>query len=307
MLRNLININLSSLYIFFAILCLSFGARAVPVAFTNEAEFIAAIDAQGYVYVLEGFEDNDVWGAVRTTISGGTFTAPAITNFSLRFSTNNDSSKITTGPGAARTGGWGIFSLPHGSYTTGTNCATPGSCGDGLMVSGTQPMFAFSAWVSGTFGGKLDVILNGNRLSPVDFPEICDPSGEDCINYELLSPGYKFFGVLDTAGFTNCELREVEGTAEDQKFIFCDDFVIAFSNVPPPLIRTISVDNDTVNLYFKELAIHGNYSLDESISLSSNDWNEVDTFTAATTKTNLTKAISNELERTFYRLRSQLK
>ena len=305
--QNLMNTKLLSSYICIAIICLISNATAVPVAFTNETEYIAAIDAQGYVYVIEGFEDNDVWGTVRSTIAGGTFTAPAITNFSLRFSTNNDSSKITTGPGAARTDEWGIFSFPHGSYSTGTNCATPGSCGDGLLVSGTQPMFAFSAWVSGSFGGKLDVILNGDRLAPVEFPEICDPSGENCVNYEVLSPAYKFFGVLDTAGFTNCELREVEGTAEDQKFIWCDDFIIAFSNVPSPLIRTMSVGNDTVNLYFKELAIHGNYSLDESNSLSSNDWSEVDTFTATTTKTNLTKAISNEFERTFFRLRSQLK
>jgi len=271
---------------FFAILCLASAALAEPVAFTNEAEFIAAVDAQGYVYVLEGFEDNEVWGATRSTISGGTFAAPAVTNFSLRFSANNDSSKITTSQGPARTGEWGGYSIPHGSYSTGTNCATPGSCGDGLMVSGTQPMFAFSAWVNGFHGGKLDVILNGNRLSPVDFPEICDPSGEDCVNYEVLSPAHKFFGVLDTAGFTNCELREVEGTAEDQKFIWCDDILVAFSNVPPPFIRILSVVDETVNFHFKGLAIHGNYSLDGNHSLSSNDWSEIDTLTSSTTETN---------------------
>jgi hypothetical protein len=286
-----------------AIICIVSGALAVPVAFTNEAEFIAAIDAQGYVYVLEGFEDDEVWGATRSTIAGGTFTAPAITNFSLRFSANNNTSKITTGPGPARTGEWGAFSLPHGSYTTGTNCATPGSCGDGLIVSSAQPMFAFSAWVNGSHGGKLDVILNGNRLSPVGFPEVCDPSGENCVDYGLLSPGHKFFGVLDTVGFTSFELREVEGTAEDQKFIWCDDFVVAFSNIPPPFIQIMSVDDETVNFHFKGLAIHGNYFLDESLSLPSNDWNEVDTLTSSTTETN--KVISNSLQRTFFRLRSQ--
>jgi hypothetical protein len=282
----------------------SASPRAEPVAYTNEAAFISAVEAQGYVWVLEGFEDDEVWGNVRTTISGGSYTAPAITNFRVRFSSNTNSSGITCSHGAALNGQWGAYSSPHGSFATGVGCDVPGNCGDGLLIAGGQPLYCFSVWVTGTYGGKLDVILNGDRMNPVRFPEVCDPFGENCIDYGLLSSGYKFFGVIDPAGFTQFELREMEGTAEDQKFIWCDEFRIAFSNPPPPRIRSITSGNEEVILGFKELAIPAQYTLERALTLVSNNWDAVDNFMASSTENNLTSIVSNEWNHAYFRLRS---
>lgn len=282
----------------------SVSTRAESMAYTNEAEFISAVEAEGYVWVLESFEDDEVWGSVRSTIPGGSFSASVITNFSVQFSANTNSSGITSSEGAALSGQWGAYSLPHGSYAIGVGCDVPGNCGDGLLISGGQPLYAVSAWVRGTFGGKLEVILDGDRANPVGFPEVCDPSGENCVDYGLLTSGYKFFGVIAPAGFTRCELREMEGTAEDQKFIWCDDFHIAYSNPPPPYLRSITNSGQDVRLRFKNIAIPAHYTLERALTLLSNDWDAVDSFTASSTETDRTSALSNEWDHVYFRLRS---
>jgi hypothetical protein len=40
---------------------------------------------------------------------------------------------------------------------------------------------------------------------------------------------HKFFGVIDTAGFTAFEVVETEGTVEDQENIFADDLSLGTS------------------------------------------------------------------------------
>ncbi len=292
-------------HLFFIIAVLRVGlSDAVPMAYTNETEYMTALSTMGYVWVRESFEDDDAWGAVRSSIVGGNFTAVSTTNFSVRWSANNDTSKITTGTGPARTGLWGFYALPHGSYSTGTNCDIPGNCGDGIVGKTTQPMVGISGWINGSHGGKLEVSLDGNRTNPVDFPEICDNTGENCIDYNRLSPASKFFGIIEPAGFTQFEFREVEGTAEDQKFIWCDDFTIAFSNAPPPRIKSLSVSGNAVDLVLKELATRADYTLQRSLSLASNAWDTVSTFTATTNEMVQSDTGSNGWMQVFYRLQS---
>ena len=277
--------------------------HAEPVTYTNAAEFIEAVVAQGYVWVLEGFEDSDVWGNARSTISGGSFTVPVITNFGVRFSSNTNSSGITSSQGAALNGQWGGYSLPHGSYATGEGCDIPEKCGDGILISSDQSMYAISAWVRGTFGGKLAVILDGDTANPVGFDEVCDAAGENCVDYGLLTSGYKFFGVIAPLGFHQCELREMEGTAEDQKFIWTDDVRIALSNAPPAFIRSLTKGGDDVHLHIKELAVPAPYTLERSSTLSSNDWSAVNNFTASSSETNHTST-GNQRHHAYFRLRS---
>ena len=284
--------------------CLCAKAGAEPIAYTNENAFLGDIEAAGYVYIREGFEDDDAWGQVRSTISGGSHVAPAVTNFSVRFSANTNTSSITTSHGPPRTGQWGGYSLPHGSYATGTDCDIPGNCGDGVVAASDKAMYALGVWVEGTHGGKLEVILNGDRANPVGFPEICDSSGENCIDYGLLASQHKFFGVVATEGFAQCELREMEGTAEDQKFIWCDDFIVAFSNPPPPRISDVTPTNQGLVLQFKELAIPAQYTLQHSLTLMPNDWSSGEVFTATTTQTNRIRVLSNDWNRAYFRLRS---
>ena len=110
--------------------------------------------------------------------------------------------------------------------------------------------------------------------------------------------------MIDAAGFSQCELREMEGKAEDQKFIWCDDFTIAFSNPPPPNLRNMVKAGQDVSLQFKELAARAPYILEIASRLTSNNWEMVEQFTADSMETNRTNHITNEWDRVFFRLRS---
>jgi hypothetical protein len=66
---------------------------------------------------------------------------------------------------------------------------------------------------SNTGGARVQFVLDG-----VPAPGFIDPS--------VTSP-HKFFGVIDTTGFTEFEIVETEGVVEDQKLIFGDDFTLS--------------------------------------------------------------------------------
>jgi hypothetical protein len=189
------------------------GSRAVcaPVAFTDEAAYLNAINLLPAQTVFEGFEDDAAWGDVRSTIVGGTHTAPAVTSHGMVWSANNDVSQVTTGPGAARTGDWGFYELPHGEYANGI--------GDGFRVSSPIDLYGVGGWVrTNTPFAEVNFVLDGSTV--VDFG---DP---------VIGTQPRFFGVVESLGFHELEVREIEGAAEDQKFIFADDFTIARAVLP---------------------------------------------------------------------------
>lgn len=185
--------------------------RAQPqvTEYTDETAFLADLAAQGFIAVQEGFEDDAAWGTVRSTIIDGNHTAPSINNLGMTWSANNGVSEITTGPGPARTGNWGFYVLPHGDYANNIT--------DGWVGMGAQPLVAIGGWITGTFGGRIDIILDGNEQNPVDF-------GGD----NAMGAGHRFLGIIDSGAFSTFEIRETEGTIGDQKFIFADDFTFAF-------------------------------------------------------------------------------
>ena len=191
---------------------LATSLRAAPIWYTNETDFLNALVAQGYSAFHEGFEDDTAWGTVRSTIVGGSYTAPSINSQGVTWSSNNPNSGITTGPGPARTGNWGFFELPHGDYGNGVT--------DGWLGLGDQSMVAIGGWIDGTYGGRIHLILDGNELNPIDF------GGGNAV----VGPS-QFFGVIDSDGFSTFEWRETEGTIGDQKLIFADDFYFAFGGV----------------------------------------------------------------------------
>lgn len=184
-------------------------AHAEIVAYTDETAFLNALTSQGYVAVQESFEDDLAWGAVRSTITGGQYTAPSVTNLEITWSSSSPNNEITTGPGPARTGNWGFFSLPHGDYANGIT--------DGWHGVADQPLVAIGGWVDGTYGGRINLILDGDELNPVDFG-----------GANGLGGAYTFFGVIDPNGFSAFAFRETEGTIGDQKYIFGDDFTFAY-------------------------------------------------------------------------------
>ena len=181
-------------------------ANSAPVTYTDEGNYLNAISLVGTPTLLEGFEDDAFWGDVRSTIVGGTHTALSVTANGVTWTSNNTVSQVTSGPGAARTGDWGFFTLPHGDYANGI--------GDGFRLSASTSLVAAGGWIeTNTPFAEINLVLNGSTI--LDF-------GDPTIGTTPL-----FFGVVETAGFRSIEFREIEGAIDEQKFIFADDFTIA--------------------------------------------------------------------------------
>jgi len=199
-------------FLFILILLFSNQAFAALTFYTDEAAYLSELAGLGYRVVTEDFEDDLVWGSVRTTISDPNY-APVIVSRSITWTSNHPENEVTTSSGAALTGSWGFYSMPHGNFSSGTDCQIPGMCGDGFTGTRLDTIYAVGGWVKGTFGGRLKVILDGDTLAAVDFNGAND-----------LQSAHQFFGVIETNGFLTFEFREIEGVAEDQKFIWADDF-----------------------------------------------------------------------------------
>jgi len=173
--------------------------------YLDEATYLSDLAALGSSTFQEGFEDDGAWGTVRSTISGGTNTAPIITSMGISWTPNNPNSEITTGQGPARTGLWGFYELPHGDFGNGVT--------DGWIGTSQDPLWGVGGWIeTNTPFAEVEMILDGDTLNLVDFGD------------HLVTTQHQFFGVIDTNGFTTFEVREIEGTLEDQKFIFSDDY-----------------------------------------------------------------------------------
>ncbi len=195
-------------------------AHGALTVYTSETEFLNDLSLLGYEIVQEGFEDDAAWGSVRTTTVP--HTAASITNLGVTWTANNPNGGVTTGNGPAHTGEWGFFCLPHGDYPNGIR--------DGFIGTTAQSIFGVGGWlVTNTPGAKIVIILDGVRIA--DFGD------------RLLGNQHDFYGVIDTDGFLSFEVNETEGTFEDQKFIFADDFsftpaeLIAISDLPAPPAR----------------------------------------------------------------------
>lgn len=199
-------------------------AMAQTVYFTDEAMYLAYLSIQGRAIIFESFEADSVWGVVRTTISDPNY-APSVTSQGITWISNHPENQVTTSSGPARTGDWGFYSMPHGNFSTGTDCDIPGVCGDGFIGSVTDTIFGVGGWITGTFGGRLELILDGDTLSAWGF------DGQNMLQNE-----HKFFGVVKVNGFKTFEYRETEGVSEDQKFMWADDFTLGVSAAVSVLI-----------------------------------------------------------------------
>jgi hypothetical protein len=202
------------------LLCLAVvsTSRAATVTYIDEGDYLAALATIGLDAVGEGFEDNTDWGAVRTTISGAN-TAPSITSQGVTWESNNSVSNVTTSSGAAVTGNWGFYSLPHGDFSGPDHSD---DVPDGFGGSSTATLFGVGGWF-GTNTPSADISLFLDSAL-VDF-------GDDST---VLGTTSLFFGAIDTEGFNAFLWQETEGTYNDQKYIFADDFTLALNPVPIP-------------------------------------------------------------------------
>ncbi len=237
-----------SIVLFVLFLVIACPTGAVLTVYTDEAAYLSDLAGLGYRNVFESFEDDLVWGSVRSTISDPNY-APVIISQGITWTSNHAENQITTSTGPALTGLWGFYSMPHGNFSTGTGCDLPGMCGDGFMGTRADTIYAVGGWVTGTFGGKLNLILDGDTLNAIDF------QGEN-----LLSNTHQFFGAIETNGFITFEYREMEGTAEDQKFMWADDF-----NFGLPLSSAVLITSFTAGVTDNGVELAWQISADEPI------------------------------------------
>jgi len=196
----------------------------------QEGAYLAKLAELGYGTFQEGFEDDAAWGSVREPN-----TAPSVASQGITWTSNHPdppaSNGITTGSGAARTGLWGLYDPDHG-YATGSvgECDInnpPAQClfhdgFSGTRVAGESALHGVGGFLKGFTGANIVVILDGSP--PIGFGKLPDP-------------GYHFFGVIDTNGFTGFEFREIDGKVGQERLIFGDDFT--FGTVAPPVAPVI--------------------------------------------------------------------
>lgn len=181
------------------------GPVTGPIALNDEGAFLSVIAAQGWTTGRESFEE-PVWPRTPTTV-------PSFSNRGITWSANNATSGVTTGTGPAIGGQYGFFQLPHGNYTTGTNCNVPGTCTDGWIATADAGTFrAAGLWIHCNAGqAGIEFILDGDTANPIGFP-----------SSSLSAGSTRFFGVIDGDGFQTFEVHETEGKAEDASYIFAD-------------------------------------------------------------------------------------
>ncbi len=187
----------------------------------KETEFLAKLSELGYGTFQEGFEDDLVWGAIRSP-----FTAQSVVSQGTVWETNHAAfpaeNEITTGTGLARSGEWGVFDPSHG-YATGTaqQCDVdnpPEHClfkdgFTGIRQPGESTLYAAGAYFTGLALPRLVMILDGG--SPIALGSAPN--------------GFQFYGVIHTLGFESFRIEETDGKIGQARFVFADDFTFATS------------------------------------------------------------------------------
>ena len=200
--------------VFWAALALGVAGPATgATVFTDEAEFLGAVS--GHTTFQEGFEDDGAWGPSRNPQAVASVTSQGVT-----WTSNHSANEISTGGGPAHTGNWGFYSNPHGDQSVPN---PTDFIEDGFTGTSDSALVAIGGWFTGLFGSEIQLIVDGDEANPISLGPV--------------ESGHRFYGVVIDGSFSTFEFREIEGTREDQKFIFADDFTMALAavggNTPP--------------------------------------------------------------------------
>jgi len=228
-----------------ALLLLAGAANAQPVIYADEASFLAQLAALEGSTIHESFEDDAVWADSRNSISSPGST-PVVASQRLVWTANFAQNEIATGTvgGDAPDGAFAIYSLPHGVTTdSGLYCDSaedpiPVECwqNDGVKVE-AEPggmLFAFGGRVDTANSGKVTFLLDGFDINGNDTDNIDNWQREGDF-----ADSWAFVGVIDPAGFSSVELRELRGKDTQQVLLFTDDFTIRRSAPALPAVPAL--------------------------------------------------------------------
>lgn len=188
----------------------------------QESSYLSKLSELGFSAFVESFEGVE-WDVARSPD-----TALSIDSKGITWMPNHPApNEITTGPGPARSGLWGVYDPKHG-HATGSiaECDVadpPVHCFQhdgfrGSIAPGPDVLLGVGGYITGSAGAKLVIVLDGIQHDAGLLPD----------------SGHHFSGVIDTTGFNAFEYRELEGTVSQLLLIFGDDFVIAKSGTLPP-------------------------------------------------------------------------
>jgi hypothetical protein len=200
------------------------------VCWVEQAYYAKAVEL-GLSILVESFEDDLAWGAARTPV-----TAPSVVSQGITWASNFSFNDVTTGDGQARSGGWAFYSLPHGDQSG----ALTDPVRDGFTGAASVPdsLLGVGGWVvSSQIGSRVDFIVthDGGGTTTAPFPD------------HSLTINHRFFGFIDTTGFTSFEIVETDGVVNQPYFIFGDDFSLlsAGTDTTAPQVSAIGSSEDT--------------------------------------------------------------
>jgi hypothetical protein len=233
-----------------ALLMLASVTNAQPTVYTDEATYLADLATLEGSTVYESFEDGVVWEASRNSIIAPGST-PSVASQGLLWTSNYVQNDLATGTvgGSAPDGTFAIYSLPHGLTTdSGLYCDSaedpdiPIQCyqNDGLTVQSEAGGTLYA------FGGRIDTANSGKVTFLLDGVDINGNTTDNVDNWQREgdpADNWTFVGVIDPAGFSSVELRELRGKDYQQVLLFSDDFIIQGS-APPACDNGIDDDGD---------------------------------------------------------------
>jgi hypothetical protein len=187
----------------------------------KEAEFLVKLSELGFGVFREGFEDDQAWALARSP-----FTAPSVVSQGIKWESNHPAppaeNEITTGPGPARSGEWGVFDPSHG-FATGTaqlcdvdnppeHCLSKDGF-TGIRKPGENMLYAAGGYFTGSAFPKLVMILDGGE--PIALGSAPN--------------GFQFYGVINTLGFESFRIEETDGKIGQARFVYAADFTFGTS------------------------------------------------------------------------------
>jgi hypothetical protein len=194
-----------------------------------EAVYLDALAIASYQTFGEQFTGAQ-WDSVRSSITLGTHSATSVTSQGIDWHSTTGDFITTSAINSNDQAPWQIYSR---ETATGGLHAVPAT----IIGDSAQTLYGVGMWVSGSFGGKLNLIFDGNTANPVKFERVTgfennDPN-EPIKETMFLNSGKQFFGVMVTEGFNTFQLLEVEGVPEDQKLMWASDFTFAATTTVP--------------------------------------------------------------------------